>query len=111
MLRNTRFGKTVTDETGFSLRESAQKNVSLIVQALTACTKGHFSPEVIATLDFLQGVLQDIDNLFLDTSQRRIGLVLASASTCSRTGFLLKREPMINPAPYDPFSRINVIQP
>lgn len=100
-LEETGFDKT-TDATALaSLKQSAEA----ILPALAHCPVAHQwaglrpgSPEGIPFI----GALPQWPNVFVNAGHYRNGLVLAPASTHLLVDQLLGREPLIDPAPYQP---------
>ncbi|MGQ7263755.1 glycine oxidase ThiO [Vreelandella sp. V005] len=100
-LEEAGFDKT-TDETALaSLKQSAEA----MLPALATCPVVHqwagLRPGSPVGLPFI-GALQEWPNVFVNAGHYRNGLVLAPASTHLLVDQLLEREPLIDPAPYQP---------
>lgn len=100
-LEEAGFDKT-TDEAALA---SLQQSAEAILPALATCKVAHQwaglrpgSPEGIPFI----GVLPEWPNVFVNAGHYRNGLVLAPASTHLLVDQLLGREPVIDPAPYQP---------
>nr|WP_298059317.1 glycine oxidase ThiO [uncultured Halomonas sp.] len=100
-LEETGFDKTTDEAALASLKQSAEA----IVPALAACPVAHQwaglrpgSPEGVPFI----GALPERPNVFVNAGHYRNGLVLAPASTHLLVDQLLGREPLIDPAPYQP---------
>ncbi|MBL1309312.1 MULTISPECIES: glycine oxidase ThiO [Pseudomonas] len=105
-LEHEGFDKTPTESALESLRASA---VELIPALAEAEVVGHWaglrpgSPEGIPYI----GEVPGFKGLWLNCGHYRNGLVLAPASCQLFADLLLKRTPIIDPAPYSPAGRIN----
>lgn len=100
-LEEAGFDKT-TDETALaSLKQSAEA----ILPALASCPVANqwagLRPGSPQGIPFI-GAVQEWPNVFVNAGHYRNGLVLAPASTHLLVDQLLGREPLIDPAPYQP---------
>jgi glycine oxidase len=100
-LEETGFDKTTDEAALASLRQSAEA----ILPALATCPVAHQwaglrpgSPEGIPFI----GAIPEWPTVFVNAGHYRNGLVLAPASTHLLVDQLLGREPLIDPAPYQP---------
>ncbi|GEN26739.1 glycine oxidase ThiO [Halovibrio variabilis] len=84
---------------------SLQRSAEAIVPALAECPVAHqwagLRPGSPAGVPFI-GALPEWPNVFINAGHYRNGLVLAPASTHLLVDQLLGREPLIDPAPYQP---------
>jgi glycine oxidase len=100
-LEETGFDKTTDEAALASLRQSAEA----MLPALATCPVAHQwaglrpgSPEGIPFI----GAIPEWPTVFVNAGHYRNGLVLAPASTHLLVDQLLGREPLIDPAPYQP---------
>ena len=100
-LEEAGFDKTTDAAALASLKHSAEA----ILPALETCPIAHqwagLRPGSPAGVPFI-GALQEWPNVYINAGHYRNGLVLAPASTHLLADQLLGREPLIDPAPYQP---------
>ncbi|MGP9767971.1 glycine oxidase ThiO [Halomonas sp. AOP13-D3-9] len=100
-LEEAGFDKSTDEEALASLQQSAEA----ILPALATCPVAYqwagLRPGSPAGIPFI-GALQEWPNVFVNAGHYRNGLVLAPASTHLLVDQLLGREPLIDPAPYQP---------
>jgi len=100
-LEEAGFDKTTDAAALASLKHSAEA----ILPALATCPIAHqwagLRPGSPAGVPFI-GALQEWPNVYINAGHYRNGLVLAPASTHLLADQLLGREPLIDPAPYQP---------
>ncbi|NYS80367.1 MULTISPECIES: glycine oxidase ThiO [Halomonadaceae] len=100
-LEEAGFDKTTDAAALASLKHSAEA----ILPALATCPVAHqwagLRPGSPAGIPFI-GALQEWPNVYINAGHYRNGLVLAPASTHLLADQLLGREPLIDPAPYQP---------
>ncbi|WP_299314897.1 glycine oxidase ThiO [uncultured Halomonas sp.] len=100
-LEEADFDKTPTEEARESLRQSALA----MIPALADCPIEHhwagLRPAAPDGIPFI-GEVPEIPGLFVNAGHYRNGLVLAPASSRLMVDMLLRRPPLIDPAPYAP---------
>ena len=100
-LEEAGFDKTTDNAALASLKHSAET----MLPALATCPVVHqwagLRPGSPAGVPFI-GALKEWPNVFVNAGHYRNGLVLAPASTHLLVDQLLEREPLIDPAPYQP---------
>ena len=106
-LEEADFDKTPTDEA----RESLRRSALAMVPALADCPIEHhwagLRPAAPEGIPFI-GEMPDTHGLFINAGHYRNGLVLAPAATRLMVDLLLNRPTEIDPAPYQPASRLAI---
>ncbi|RRV06153.1 glycine oxidase ThiO [Pseudomonas sp. v388] len=100
-LEHEGFDKTPTDAALESLKASAIELLPALADAEPVAQWAGLRPGSPQGIPYI-GPVPGIDGLWLNCGHYRNGLVLAPASCQLLTDLLLKREPIIDPAPYAP---------
>lgn len=105
-LEHVGFDKTATEMARQSLTESAALILPELVDQTPIAQWAGLRPGSMGGVPLI-GRINSIDNLFVSAGHYRNGLVLAPASARLLADLLLGREPILDPAPYDPATRMN----
>jgi glycine oxidase len=100
-LEYQQFDKTPTSEARHSLLQSAQDLLPLLKEVEPVSQWAGLRPAAPGGVPYI-GKLPGFENFYVNAGQFRNGLVLAPASARLLADLVLKREPIIDPAPYQP---------
>ena len=106
-LEHTAFDKSTTEEALHGLRRSAEALLPELAECRVERQWAGLRPGAPDGVPFI-GRVPGIDNAYVNAGQYRNGLVLAPASAQLLVDIVLRREPCVDPNPYDPVSR-NVV--